>query len=245
MKKILFLWLFYLTCLYANDSRSTHFEFSIAFLYLNAHIVVKIVILLLLACSICVWTIFFAKSLVFFMALKRLKADKKQVKNIGLNIGVYPKNIKSFSYAFYEEINDEISNLASKINNADGVINRIKYRLELVYQQQCSMIKRWIAPLATIASISPFIGLFGTVWGIMHSFIGIANAKNASLNVVAPGIAEALFATALGLLVAIPSAIFYNFFIRLKNRFEEELEDLSLCLFLIADEQLHSKQKEI
>lgn len=243
MKKILFLWLLYLTCLYASDPRSTHFEFSIAFLYSNAHIVVKMVILLLFACSICVWTIFFAKSLIFFMALKRLKAEKKQVKNIGLNI--YPKNIKSFSCALYEEINDEISNLTSKINNVDGIINRIKYRLELVCQRNVSMIKRWIAPLATIASISPFIGLFGTVWGIMHSFIGIANAKNASLSVVAPGIAEALFATALGLVVAIPSAIFYNFFIRLKNRFEEELEELSLCLFLMADKQLHSKQKEM
>lgn len=243
MKKILFVWLLHLTCLYASDPRSTHFEFSIAFLYSNAHIVVKMVILLLFACSICVWTIFFAKSLIFFMALKRLKAEKKQVKNIGLHI--YPKNIKSFSCALYEEINDEVSNLTSKINNIDGIINRIKYRLELVCQRNVSMIKRWIAPLATIASISPFIGLFGTVWGIMHSFIGIANAKNASLSVVAPGIAEALFATALGLVVAIPSAIFYNFFIRLKNRFEEELEDLSLCLFLIAGKQLHSKQKEM
>lgn len=238
MKKILF-WVGFFVYSHANSPMGTHFEFSIAFLYSNAHIIVQIVILLLLSFSVFVWTIFLAKSLAFFLAFKRLKIEKKRAKKISID---YPKNIKSFSFTLLEGINDEISNLSNNISGTDGSINRIKYRFELICQQNVSTMKEWIAPLGTIASISPFIGLFGTVWGIMHSFIGIANAKNASLSIVAPGIAEALFATALGLAVAIPSAIFYNFFIRLGIRFEEKFEHLALDLFLMASRQLqHSR----
>lgn len=109
---------------------------------------------------------------------------------------------------------------------------RISYRLERQIKQLTMRMKQGISILATIGSVSPFIGLFGTVWGIMNSFIGIAQTRTTDLYAVAPGIAEALFATALGLVAAIPAVVIYNIFVRVIQHYSEQLNSITALLQL-------------
>ena len=115
-----------------------------------------------------------------------------------------------------------------------SLVQRIEKVMEVELQRQTEMLERRLLVLATVGSISPFVGLFGTVWGIMNSFQAIAISKNTNLAVVAPGLAEALFATALGLLAAIPAVIFYNKFshdvARLSARMENFIDEFTAIL---------------
>lgn len=196
-------------------------------LFLNASLIVKAIIILLLLLSILSWTIFIAKLIQFYLKNKELTKTIQYIKK--------QKNIEeliledAIGKAFIKEIKDEI-NLSSHQNNLE---KRLELRLENIANQFTISSKSYISILANIGALSPFIGLFGTVWGIMNSFIGIAASNNASLSTVAPGIAEALFATAFGLGVAIPAVFFYNFLTKSSLNLTVKIDELANFLFIL------------
>ncbi len=213
-------------------------QFSFASLYKNAHIAVKIVIYILCLFSVLTWTIFFYKFIHFVILFRQARLDRiilNQTKTLPNNLSK-----KSISKDFVEHINNEIEK--SNIQD-ENLRQRIDDRLSLQINDLLFNSKKGISPLATISSSAPFIGLFGTVWGIMNSFIGIANAKSTSLNVVAPGIAEALFATALGLIAAIPAVILFNYFTKLSTKYSVLVTQIANELLIIANRDISYKKQ--
>ncbi len=221
-------------------------DFSIFSLFLQADIVVKLVIITLLISSIWSWTIIFSK----YAFLKSISIDTndfeekfyssetlaKLSKSIG-NQPSHPMEAVFFSAMVY------FDKMKSGFNNKNVEIKKsfcenIKKEMEIVIDKEILGLQNGLNFLASVGSTAPFIGLFGTVWGIMNSFTAIGISQNTSLAVVAPGIAEALFATALGLVAAIPSVIFYN---KLNNM----LENISNKLEIFSEEILVIISKEI
>ena len=201
-------------------------DFSIINLFLRADIIVKSVMILLIACSVYSWAIIIEK-LKFFKKINisseefeekfwRSKSDETFYNNL-------PANIEDPMALIFK---DAMQNLLKRKSKSD-LHERITTMLETGIEKQMSKISRGYTFLATVGSTAPFIGLFGTVWGIMNSFQSIAISRNTSLAIVAPGIAEALFATALGLLAAIPAVIAYNKFNNDSILYSKKLENFS------------------
>jgi biopolymer transport protein TolQ len=117
-------------------------------------------------------------------------------------------------------------------------IDAARRAMKATYQREMDTLEANLPFLASVGSVSPYIGLFGTVWGIMHSFRGLANVQNATLSAVAPGIAEALIATAIGLFAAIPAVFFYNVFSAKINHFQERANNFCLTLFNLLSQEL-------
>ncbi|MGX3065549.1 tonB-system energizer ExbB [Ursidibacter arcticus] len=206
-------------------------------LYENAHIVVKAVIWILIICSIITWTIFIFKTTQIVSALAKIK---KSIALISPNQSFIEikKNLRN-----QQKLNKLVDQIEQEINSSDNyydrdLIERIEYRLLHQIKQMSQKMRYGISPLATIGSVAPFIGLFGTVWGIMNSFIGIAQTHTTDLYAVAPGIAEALFATALGLVAAIPAVIIYNLFIRYIQHYSDQLAYSSAILQLVIRREI-------
>ena len=191
-------------------------EFSLISLFFRADIVVKLVILILFAASIYSWTIIIHKIRLFRSLSKKSKEFEtefwsgRSLKDISLSVATLDES--PIKYVFEEAVEEiEKSNKPSE-KKIDTLIDRINRKIDAAIDFQNEKMSEYFSYLATIGATTPFIGLFGTVWGIMNSFQSIAISRNTSLAVVAPGIAEALFATALGLLAAIPAVIAYNIF---------------------------------
>ena len=197
-------------------------ELSIIELFLNASLVVKSVIVILIAASILSWMIIFER----WVYLNRSKEEALVFEdNFWSDLGVEALLEKSHEDG-HEAIGAEcifqagyidFKRLTSQNLDPEIVMESIQRNMRVTLSREQVLIEKNLPYLATIASVSPYIGLFGTVWGIMNSFQAIAISRNTSLAVVAPGIAEALFATALGLLAAIPAVIAYNIFISQVN----------------------------
>jgi len=191
-------------------------EFTLMSLFLRADLVVKLVILILFAASIFSWTIIIHK-IRLFRSLKKISKQFEEEFWSGRSIKEIASTTHHLSespikYVFLEAVDEiEKSNKDTK-KNIDSITDRINRIMEAAIDYQNEKLSLYFSYLATIGATTPFIGLFGTVWGIMNSFQSIAISRNTSLAVVAPGIAEALFATALGLLAAIPAVIAYNIF---------------------------------
>jgi len=186
-------------------------DFSMLALFLNADLVVKSVIIILILASIYSWTIIVAK-LIRIRQLLRLEKEFEEIFWSGnsfedlyetLNFNNVDPKSKIFCAAIAEW-------KKSKSQNIDSLKDRMHRSMIVTFNKQSEIIEKNLTFLATAGSTAPFIGLFGTVWGIVNSFKSIAIAQNTNLSVVAPGIAEALFATALGLFVAIPAVVAYN-----------------------------------
>lgn len=223
------------------SQNAQNIELSFYSLYSNADMVVKCVIYILVFFSVLTWSVFICKFIEYFLAFRALKGDENSVRNLS-NLNDLSKFKKqSFAKRLIKEINLETSACASYNANAQ---NRIKERLEIEILKIFSSLKSYVWLLASIGSSSPFIGLFGTVWGIMNSFIGIANANNASLNIIAPGIAEALFATAFGLMAAIPAVLFYNYFIQKNAKFSNKLNELATTIYILSDRLNEAKNAD-
>ena len=191
-------------------------EFSLISLFFRADIVVKLVILILFAASIYSWTIIIHKIRLFRTLSKKSKEFEtefwsgRSLKDISSSVATLEES--PIKYVFEEAVEEiEKSNKPSE-KKIDTLIDRINRKIDAAIDFQNEKMSEYFSYLATIGATTPFIGLFGTVWGIMNSFQSIAISRNTSLAVVAPGIAEALFATALGLLAAIPAVIAYNIF---------------------------------
>ena len=201
-------------------------DFSLINLFLKADIIVKSVIVLLIACSIYSWAVIFEK-LKLFKTINN-SSDKfedkfwksKSVENFYNSM---PQNVSDPMAVIFKESMQGIMKSRSKSN----INERLSSILEAGIEKQVSKIEKGFTFLATVGSTAPFIGLFGTVWGIMNSFQSIAISRNTSLAIVAPGIAEALFATALGLLAAIPAVVAYNKFNADSQKYSQKLENFS------------------
>ncbi len=207
-------------------------DLSFLSLYEHADIVVKFVIYILLAFSIITWGVFIAKIVDYNRAFRKIKNEQKKLSTLK-----YFKEIELAGNGYTHEIAKEVSDESQYIDNAESLKNRIRLRVENKITQFSASIKHGVPILASVGSSAPFIGLFGTVWGIMNSFIGIATQNNASLSVVAPGIAEALFATAFGLIAAIPAVLFYNYFVRLGVKFTNQISQMATQIYILNERE--------
>ena len=201
-------------------------DFSLVNLFIRADIIVKSVIIILIVCSIYSWAVIIEK----FRLFKKINLSTEEFETKFWN----SKSAESFYNNLPSNIDDPMAlvfkeamqNLLKKRSKTD-LHERMTTMLETGIEKQISKISKGYTFLATVGSTAPFIGLFGTVWGIMNSFQSIAISRNTSLAIVAPGIAEALFATALGLLAAIPAVVAYNKFNNDAKKYSEKLENFS------------------
>ena len=201
-------------------------DFSILQLFIRADIIVKSVILILIVCSIYSWAIIFEK-IKLFKKINRTTEDfeSKFWKS---------KSAESFYNNLPSGIEDPMANVFKnsmqfllKTRRSSNINEKMERMLEINIERQMEIIDKKYTFLATVGSTAPFIGLFGTVWGIMNSFQSIAISRNTSLAIVAPGIAEALFATALGLLAAIPAVVAFNKFSSDSQKYSKRLENFA------------------
>ncbi len=201
-------------------------DFSLINLFLRADVIVKSVIVLLIACSIYSWAVIIEK----FRLFKKINLSTEEFETKFWNsrsaesfYNNLPSNIEDPMALIFK---DAMQNLLKRRSKTD-LSSRMTTILETGIEKQISNITKGFTFLATVGSTAPFIGLFGTVWGIMNSFQSIAISRNTSLAIVAPGIAEALFATALGLLAAIPAVVAYNKFNNDTIKYSQRLENFS------------------
>lgn len=200
-------------------------------MFLSADWVVKAVMMGLALASVATWTIFIVKMIEISTAKRRARAALKAVNQSG-SLSELELAIKTEKGTGPLLVDAAVIEVQASISAIDAAGNEgVKERLNSVLSRIVSAAGRRIAfgtgPLATIGAIGPFVGLFGTVWGIMNSFIGISQAQTTNLAVVAPGIAEALLATAIGLIAAVPAVIIYNVFARLITGYRQQLVDVS------------------
>lgn len=200
-------------------------------MFLSADWVVKAVMMGLALASVATWTIFIVKMIEISTAKRRARAALKAVNQAG-SLSELELAMKTEKGTGPLLVDAAVIEVQASISAIDAAGNEgLKERLNSVLSRIVSAAGRRIAfgtgPLATIGAIGPFVGLFGTVWGIMNSFIGISQAQTTNLAVVAPGIAEALLATAIGLIAAVPAVIIYNVFARLITGYRQQLVDVS------------------
>ena len=201
-------------------------DFSLIQLFLRADFVVKSVIIILIAASVYSWALIFEKYKLFKKIEKSTNSfEEKFWKS---------KSAESFYNSLINREKNPIANIFQsamteliKTKNKSSVIQlaRVSRVIEILADKEIRLIEKNFTFLATVGSTAPFIGLFGTVWGIMNSFQSIAISRNTSLAIVAPGIAEALFATALGLLAAIPAVVAYNKFNSDSKRYVSRIDN--------------------
>ena len=199
-------------------------DFSLMNLFIRADIIVKSVIILLIACSIYSWAVIIEKFRLFKkinQSTEEFEAKFWNSKSAESFYNNLPSNIEDPMALVFK---DAMQSLLKRKSRTD-LNSRMTTMLETGIEKQINKISKGFTFLATVGSTAPFIGLFGTVWGIMNSFQSIAISRNTSLAIVAPGIAEALFATALGLLAAIPAVIAYNKFNNDSIKYTQRLEN--------------------
>jgi len=201
-------------------------DFSIISLFLRADVIVKSVIITLIVSSIYSWAIIFEKIRMFRKINKGAEEFEERFWK--------SKSAETFYNNLPASINDPMAQLFKtsmqtviKSRSRSNLSEKLNGILEINIEKQMSIVDKNYTFLATVGSTAPFIGLFGTVWGIMNSFQSIAISRNTSLAIVAPGIAEALFATALGLLAAIPAVVAYNKFSNDSKKYAQKLENFS------------------
>ena len=204
----------------------TNTDFSLLSLFFRADIVVKSVIVILIVCSIYSWAVIIEKFRLFKKINKSSEEFEEKFWNSKSAETFYnnlPSNIQDPMALVFQNAMEGLLKKKSKSNLSE----RMTVLLENGIEKQMDKIDKGFTFLATVGSTAPFIGLFGTVWGIMNSFQSIAISRNTSLAIVAPGIAEALFATALGLLAAIPAVVAYNKFNTESKKYSQKLENFS------------------
>ena len=201
-------------------------DFSLWSLFLRADFIVKSVILMLIGCSIYSWAVIIEK----FRLFKKINLESEEFeekfwksKSAETFYNSLPADVENPTALLFKDTMQSLLKAKSKTN----LNERMASILEVNIEKQISKIDKGFTFLATVGSTAPFIGLFGTVWGIMNSFQSIAISRNTSLAIVAPGIAEALFATALGLLAAIPAVVAYNKFNSDSQKYFSKIENFS------------------
>ncbi|MDX9675703.1 MULTISPECIES: tonB-system energizer ExbB [Pseudomonas] len=223
----------------ADNSLGMAHDLSPWGMYQNADIIVKIVMIGLAIASIITWTIWIAKGFELMGAKRRLRGEIAALKKA--------TTLKEASATAGKEgtlanllVHDALEEMRLSVNSREkeGIKERVSFRLERLVAACGRNMSSGTGVLATIGSTAPFVGLFGTVWGIMNSFIGIAKTQTTNLAVVAPGIAEALLATALGLVAAIPAVVIYNVFARSIAGYKAQVSDASAEVLLLVSRDL-------
>ena len=216
-------------------------DLSVLGMYQHADIVVKIVMIGLLLASVVTWTLLFSKGTEIITGRRRLRRElasllpMRSLKEALDESESFSAN--SISSQMLRDAENELELSAGSTDNG-GIKDRTGFRLERRVSAAGRHIGRGNGILATIGAISPFVGLFGTVWGIMNSFIGIAQTQTTNLAVVAPGIAEALLATAVGLVAAIPAVVIYNIFARTIASYRHQVGDVAAQILLLQGRDL-------
>jgi biopolymer transport protein ExbB len=208
-------------------------------MYLNADPLVKAVLIGLAFASVVTWTVWLAKTIELVLARRRVRADLRllasaqRIADVVGRLGERASPGREFVQAAVAEIQSSQDGL-----DCDGIKERVISRLERIEAKWGRRIMRATSMLATIGATAPFVGLFGTVWGIMNSFIGISKEHTTNLAVVAPGIAEALLATAFGLAAAIPAVVIYNMFARSIAGYRALLGDAAAAVLRLTSRDL-------
>jgi biopolymer transport protein ExbB len=208
-------------------------------MFASADIVVKTVMVGLAFASVVTWTVWLAKSLELLLARRRVRraldaiGEERSLAAATARVGARRGIVASFLAAADHELQ-----LSSDVLQREGIKERVASRLARLEAAAARDMNKGTGVLATIGSTAPFVGLFGTVWGIMNSFIGISRAQTTNLAVVAPGIAEALLATAIGLFAAIPAVIVYNQFARWIGGYRGLLGDASAEVLRLTSRDL-------
>ncbi|MDC1148120.1 protein TolQ [Pelagibacteraceae bacterium] len=201
-------------------------DFSLWSLFLRADIIVKSVILILILCSVYSWAIIFEK----YKHFKLINETSDQFEKNFLNSSSIKELFGKVSKTSPDPMTTVFRSGATFLvenKSTSQLSEKLKRVMDVAIEKEIEKYESKLNFLATVGSVAPFIGLFGTVWGIMNSFQSIAISRNTSLAIVAPGIAEALFATALGLLAAIPAVVAYNKFTNSSQRYTQKLENFS------------------
>ena len=220
-------------------------DVSLIALFFQAHWVVKAVMLGLLACSVWVWAIAIDKILLYGRTRRAMDRFEQafwsgeSIEELYRSLAAKPT--QSMAACFVAAMREWKRSFESQARSFAGLQMRIEKVMNVSIAREIERLERRLLVLATVGSASPFVGLFGTVWGIMTSFQSIAASKNTSLAVVAPGIAEALFATAIGLIAAIPATIFYNKFASEVNKQAQRLEGFADEFAAILSRQIDER----
>ena len=220
-------------------------DVSLIALFMQAAWIVKAVMLGLLGCSVWVWAIAIDKILLYGRT-KRAMDRFEQAFWSGQSLeelyrSLSAKPTHSMAALFVAAMREWKRSFEGQARSFAGLQARIEKVMDVTIMREIDRLERRLLVLATVGSAGPFVGLFGTVWGIMNSFQSIAASKNTSLAVVAPGIAEALFATAIGLVAAIPATIFYNKFVSEVNKQAHRLEGFADEFSAILSRQIDER----
>ena len=206
-------------------------------MFMNADVVVKVVMVGLVVASFVTWTVWLAKTIELLKARWQVRSALNALSSIQTLANIKQSDLKEPAASFCAAAIAEV-NLSDAATDKEGLKERIASRLERIEAAFSRRISRGTGVLATIGATAPFVGLFGTVWGIMNSFIGISKSHTTNLAVVAPGIAEALLATALGLAAAIPAVVIYNLFARQITTYRAALADMSAEVLRLVSRNL-------
>lgn len=223
----------------------TSADLSIWGLFWSAHVVVKFVMVGLVTASVWVWAIVIDKTLLYARTRRAMDRFEKvfwsgqSLEELYRTLAARPTH--SMAALFIAAMREWKRSLEGQTRSFAGLQMRIEKVMDVTIAREVERLERRLLVLATVGSAGPFIGLFGTVWGIMTSFQSIAASKNTSLAVVAPGIAEALFATAIGLVAAIPATIFYNKFTSEVNKQAQRLEGFADEFAAILSRQIDER----
>ena len=195
-------------------------------MFMNADVVVKVVMIGLVVASVVTWTVWLAKTIELWRARRQVRTALDGLASLRTLANIKQQNLKEPAASFCAAAISELQ-LSEAADDKESLKERIISRLDRIEAAFGRRISRGTGVLATIGATAPFVGLFGTVWGIMNSFIGISKSHTTNLAVVAPGIAEALLATALGLAAAIPAVVIYNMFARQITSYRAAIADMS------------------
>ncbi|MEH0874591.1 MotA/TolQ/ExbB proton channel family protein [Pectobacterium cacticida] len=227
-----------------TTAATSNLDFSPIALYHHADSVGKMVILLLLSGSVLSWSVWLSKTISILYYRRGLQTSAAQ-----LCQSLTLEETRKLSSRVCRHIGEQaLVELKNKQENGGRLIvetlkERVQARISRVEAGEARRLTRGVSILATTTAVAPFVGLFGTVWGIMHSFTSIARMQSTSLSVVAPGIAESLFATALGLAVAIPAVIFFNMLTRHISGARQQMMDVSTLTLCLLSQQLDEEQE--
>ena len=215
-------------------------------MFMSADIVVKSVMIGLAFASVITWTVWLAKNIELWLASRRLRRDCAALARARTLADVHAElgNRRGVTPALVQAARLELQ-MSADLSDKVGIKERIGTRLARLDAAAGRHMNRGTGVLATIGATAPFVGLFGTVWGIMNSFIGISKAQTTNLAVVAPGIAEALLATAIGLFAAIPAVIIYNQFARSLGRYRAQVGDASAEVLRLVSRDLDRGQAHV
>ncbi|ACS87356.1 tol-pal system-associated acyl-CoA thioesterase [Musicola paradisiaca] len=225
----------------AGENNLMRMDLSVMGMYQHADVVVKTVMIGLVVASVITWAIFLSKSASLMSAKNRIRREHLALEDASTldDAADIAAVFKPGSVAL--QLLDDARNeqmLSARSDDNNGIKERTAFRFERRVAATGRQMGRGTGYLATVGAIAPFIGLFGTVWGIMNSFIGIAHTQTTNLAVVAPGIAEALLATAIGLIAAIPAVVIYNIFARWTTSYKAIVGDVAAQVLLLQSRDL-------